>query len=292
MAILLDAVGSEPAARLPSRNVRTQAEEHVAHCSDCWQVVSLLHELATGKPPPEADRMPTLYHCEQVQDDLYSLESLSPYEVKTRYPEVARHLGWCHSCRDRLVDILQIGRAAARGEFGSPAILTAKPRWRETAGVVGERIRELVGHAVVQVRKGLIELTAVPDGLAVAPALALAGARRGEASPGEVTDEPGQGHRVWLTLGESGLMAELTLRSQGADRVGVTVRVEGATEDPLAVSLRKSGAKRMTLVGSETVRGEEAAILHDLPAGEYVLEIQQKREKARFRVSFSVETDA
>src|SRR5439155_25411198 len=114
----------------------------------------------------------------------------SASEIAAEHPEVARHLGWCHACRDRFADVLEVEQAVARGEFAPSIVLAMRPRWREGAGALGETIRELVGQAVVQVRKGVATFTVVPDGLLVSPALAPAAAWRGAPTAGEPGPPP------------------------------------------------------------------------------------------------------
>ena len=92
----------------PSGASRREAEEHAARCSDCWTVLRLLHELAAGTPAPEAERMRGLFGCEAVQDELYLLSALSADEIRTGHPAAARHLGWCHACRERWVEVLAV----------------------------------------------------------------------------------------------------------------------------------------------------------------------------------------
>src|SRR4029450_6703624 len=107
------------------------AEEHVARCSDCWATLAVAHDLAFGEPPADAERMAALYGCDAVQDGLYLLTDLPAADIRAREPETARHLGWCLSCRERLVELIAVERAAARGDFQPlPASL---PTWRATA---------------------------------------------------------------------------------------------------------------------------------------------------------------
>src|SRR5439155_1761466 len=148
-------------------------EEHVGRCSDCWAMLSLLHELATGEPVAGAERMGALFGCGPIRDEMYLLAGLTAEEIRRRHPHVARHLGWCHACRDRVAEVMAIERAAARGELGPPLVTPAAPRWREAAARVGETVREAAGTAVIQLRRAGAVFPAVPEGFLVSPMAAL-----------------------------------------------------------------------------------------------------------------------
>src|SRR5205814_8333568 len=89
-----------------------------------------------------------------------------------------RHLGWCHACRDRVAEVMTIERAAARGDLG-PLVVPAAPRSRGAAARVGETVREAVGTAVIQLRRGGAGFTAGPEGLLGSPMAAPAVGVRG-----------------------------------------------------------------------------------------------------------------
>src|SRR5437016_8157875 len=179
MAILLGSGQGRAGDPTLAARERREAEEHVICCSDCWAVLSLLHELATGEPAPGAERMGALFGCGPVQDEMYLLAGLPAEEIRRRHPHVARHLGWCHACRDRVAEVMTIERAAARGDLGPPLVAPAAPRWRGAAARVGETVREAVGTAVVQLRRAGAVFTAVPEGILGSPMAAPAAAFRG-----------------------------------------------------------------------------------------------------------------
>src|SRR5437764_13392912 len=156
MAILLGSVQGRAGDPTLAARERREAEEHVSRCSDCWAVLSLLHELATGEPVPGAERMGALFGCGPIQDETYLLAGLTAEEIRRRHPHVARHLGWCHACRDRVAEVMAIERAAARGELGPPLVTPAAPRWREAAARGGGAVRGGAGPAAVhrRVRRG------------------------------------------------------------------------------------------------------------------------------------------
>src|SRR5216117_3355036 len=167
MAILLGSPRGRARDPAPAARERREAEEHVARCSDCWAVLSLLHELATGEAPPGAERMGTLFGCGPIRDEMYLLAGLTAEEIRTRHPDMARHLGWCHACRDRVAEVMNIERAAAQGDLGPPLVVPAAPRSRRAAARVGETVREAVGTAVIQLRRAGAVFTAVPEGFLV-----------------------------------------------------------------------------------------------------------------------------
>jgi hypothetical protein len=254
------------------------AEEHVARCSDCWAVVSLLHELATGAPPAEAGRMADLFGCAPVQDRLYLLPGLDAAALRATEPALARHLGWCVSCRERAAEILLVEAAAARGEFAA-----ARTRWRETAASV----REVVGRTVVQLRRAGAVFTAVPEGFIVAPGFVPAGAFRGG---DEASTEPGLGRQVGFPLGDSGLWADVWLESQGTDGVGVSVNVSGDAERRLSIHVREVHEDRTELLARQTVQDDAPAVIGGLEPGHYLLEIEDKIRNQRFQLRFDVES--
>jgi hypothetical protein len=252
------------------------AEEHVAGCSDCWSVISLVHELAMGTPPEGAERMAGLFGCAPVQDEMYLLADLSAADIRTRYPAMAAHLGWCAACRERAAEVLAVERAAARGEFAVPA----SPGWREIA----DRVREAVGRAVVQLRRAGAVFTAVPDGFVLSPGLAPA--LRGGG------DLAGAGRQVEFSLGESGLWAEITLEAQGAERVGLAVRVTGAEAGRLSLHLREVRDDGAELVARHPVPDTGPVVVSGLAAGRYLLEIEEKSNARRYQLRFDVEPSA
>src|SRR5437773_719307 len=145
MAILLGSGQGRAGDPALAARERREAEEHVGRCSDCWAMLSLLHELARGEPAAGAERMGALFGCGPIRDEMYLLAGLTAEEIRRRHPHVARHLGWCHACRDRVAEVMAIERAAARGELGPPLVTPAAPRWREAAARVGMALR-VSGH--------------------------------------------------------------------------------------------------------------------------------------------------
>src|SRR4029077_2802122 len=75
------------------------------------------YELAAGEPPPDSERMQALFGCDAVQDRLYLFTDLTAADIRDREPTLARHLGWCVACRERLVELIAVERSPARGEL-------------------------------------------------------------------------------------------------------------------------------------------------------------------------------
>jgi hypothetical protein len=280
IATLLGAAGGTDSRQ------QQEAREHAARCSDCWAVLSLLHELAMNEPPAEAARMAALFGCQPVQDAMYLLAGLSVDEMRAAHPESAAHLGWCLACRGRLAEVVWAERAVLAGEL--PAVIAVPaPVWRDIAGRVGEAVRELVGTLVIEARRTKAAFMAVPDGLVVF-GLAPAGALRG--LPAEV-GTGGLGQQVRFPLGESGLFAELALRAEGPDQVGIALGIAGASIDRgLSVHLREVKDDRADLIARYTVRGDEPVVLKGLQAGRYVLEVHERQHARRFQLRFDIES--
>ena len=290
LAILLGSALARTVGPRPEASERREAEEHVARCSDCWAVLTLLHELATGEPPPGADRMGALFGCGPVQDEMYLLAGLTAEEIRTKHPTEARHLGWCHACRDRLAEVLAVERAASRGELGLPPIAAAAPRWREATARAGETVREVVGRAVIQLRRAGAVFTEVPEGFLLSPMAATAEALRG--SPPKKTEAAPLAQQVQFPLPDSDVSAELTLQPHGAERVGIALRVAGAEQPGLSVHVREIRAEGLEMVARYSVRGAALLVLRGLTPGQYVLEIEDKQKAHRFQLRFDIESTA
>src|SRR4029453_12674145 len=174
IAILLGSAPGHPDDPEASARDRRAAEEHVARCSDCWATLAVAHDLAFGEPPADAERMAALYGCDAVQGRLYLVRYLTAADIRAREPESARHLGWCLSCRERLVELIAVERAAAHGDL--EPLLAPMPRWRETATRLGAKVREAVGHVKVQIGRAATVFTEVPEGFLVGAVPVPAGA--------------------------------------------------------------------------------------------------------------------
>src|SRR5262245_4266008 len=272
----------------PATGARAEARAHIARCSDCWEVLRLLYELAEGGPPADAERMPALFGCAPVQDELYLLAGLNAAEIRATHPGLVRHLGWCFACRDRLAELLIVERAAASGEFGPPLLASAS-RWRLRAARAGETIHEAVGRVVVQVRRAAAAFAAVPEGFTITALGTPAGAYRG---PGADAGQPAPGQQLHFELPDSSLAAELTLEPRHDDRVGVAVRFSGGEASGLSVHLHEVQGGRTALVARHAVRGANPVVFKSLGAGHYVVEIRERERARRFQLRFDVETPA
>ncbi|HYY05068.1 MAG TPA: hypothetical protein VE997_00720 [Candidatus Limnocylindria bacterium] len=290
LAILVGSAGGRATGPAPAANERREAEEHVARCSDCWAVLSLLHELAAGGPPPGSGRMGALFGCGPVQGEMYLLAGLTAGEIRTRHPDVARHLGWCHACRERLAEVMAVERAAARGELGPALVMRAAPRWKEAAVRAGETVRAAVGRVVIQLRRAGAVFTAVPEGFLVSPMPLPAAALRG--SPPKKDEPPALGQKVEFPLPDSDVAAELTLQPHGPERVGLALRVAGGEQSGLSVRVREIKTEGLELVSQYLVRGAALLVLRGLTTGQYVLEIEDTQRAQRFQLRFDIEAAA
>jgi len=290
LATLLGAAGGWATGPAPAARERREAEEHVARCSNCWGVLSLLHELATGEAPPGAERMGTLFGCGPIRDEMYLLAGLTAEEIRTRHPDVARHLGWCHACRDRLAEVLTVEPAGSRGRLRLPLSVPAAPRWKEVTARAGQTVREAVGRAVIQLRRAGAVFTAVPEGFLVSPMPAPAGALRG--SPPEETEASAVGQQVQFPLPDSDVSAELTLQPHSAERVGIALRFPGADQCGVSVQVREARAEGFELVTQYSLQSAGLLVVRGLTPGQYVLAIEDKARARRFQLRFDIESSA
>lgn len=288
-ALLGVGTGEAPLPRTTAAAL-TDAREHVARCSDCWQALRLSYELTGAGAPPGADRMAELFGCDEVREDLWQLVGLDAPAIRDGHPVLARHLGWCLACRGRFAELVVVEAIAARGELG-PAIAAPAPaasRWRDVAGRAGETVREVTGRIVVAVRQAAAAFTEVPDGFAVL-APAGAGAMRGDAA---TVPHAALGQQMQFALADSGLWAEMALEPAGRERVGLALSVSGPVPHRLSVHLRELLSDRTELVARYTVHDVAPVLVKGLRPGRYVLEIHEKDQALRFKLRFDVELGA
>jgi hypothetical protein len=282
IGVLLHSILEDGTGVPPSDRQRREAEEHVANCSDCWEMLAVLTTAATGTPPADLERVRSLYGCDAVRDELWLLEGLSRVQIEQQHPHIARHLVWCHSCRDRFVEITQVARAESAGEFGAPLFGPAVSTvWRQTVEAAGRSVRELAGSMVVAIESGIAAFTLVPDGVSwVGVPAAAARAARG-------TSE--RRRQVRFPLADSGLSADVTLHSEAGGRLQVEVRVSGDDGRPLSIHLRAGQPPQTELLGSQSIASGEPAVFRDLPEGDYQLEIRDRQSGGVYRVALAVQ---
>jgi len=290
IAILLGSATGHPDDLDAAARDRQTAEEHVARCSDCWATLEVAHDLAFGEPPADAGRMAALYGCDAVQDRLYLMTDLTAADIRAREPEIARHLGWCLSCRERLVELIAVEHAAARGDF--EPLLAPTPRWRETVTRLGAKVREVVGQAKVQVGRAAAVFTEVPEGFLVGTVPVPVGAYRGLDTASSTGTAPGLGQEVQFALADSGLWVELRLEPQSDELVAIALRVSGSETTDVSVQLRAVEAERAELVARYTVRGSAPVLVKGVRPGRYVLELHERERTLRFKLRFDVELAA
>lgn len=154
----------------------------------------------------------------------------------------------------------------------------AAPVWRRTTDV----IFELVGRIAVEVRESAAAFTAVPDGILLMPSSAPAGVLRGNSNLGE-----GRSRELRIPIADSGLIADVRLESEGADRIGLALRFSGAPHGPLSVSIRRETADTSALA-RYTVRGPDPVTLKGLSPGPYTMEILDKEHDRRFQLGLDI----
>ena len=288
IAILLGSGTTGPEA--PVTGNRQAAEEHVANCSDCWAVVRASYELAFGKSPADAGHMSALFGCDAVQDRLYLVSDLPAAEIRSREPALARHVGWCLSCRERLAELIAVEHAVTAGEL--EPLLAPVPRWRETVTRLGATVREVIGHAKVRVGRAAAVFTEVPEGFLVGGIPVPVGAYRGSEASTALGGAPGLGQEVQFALADSGLSVELRLEPQSDELVAIALRVSGSETTYVSVQLRAVEAERAELVARYTVRGSAPVLVKGVRPGRYVLELHERERTLRFKLRFDVELAA
>ena len=269
---------------------RAHAEEHVATCKACWEVVRLLSELAEGETTADS-----LYGCEPVREQFYLLSACTPEEARRRYPDVARHVGWCHACRFELVTFLQVEREAAGGAYDEVIEVDPSPgriAWKQVLGGAGERVHELLEHLAFRLHEGMISRISWPQGLAMTPlgAMAMRGASRDRGSEGKgsepVVDAPG--HRFQLDLDEATLDVNLMVEPQGKDRVRLEVRVLRG-ERSISMTLRRLEADQDILVAAQDASPAKTFVATNLLPGTYHLDVREQPRAERRRIRLSIE---
>ena len=227
-----------------------EIEIHLADCSDCWAVVELLHESASGAPHPEQARMAQLFGCERVRDRFHVLVELSPSERTAREPAASRHLGWCLACRDRFVTFAEVETDA-----GAAA-------WSLANSAAVRSLQAFHARVVVVVRRGLAGFREL-EGLIALPALAPMATRGSDATAGDLLDE------VQFRPKDGGLAADLRVHARSDGRVDLAVRLHG--DVPPGTMLWLHTADNDEVVAGQTAHTGAVTLFSAVPAGRYVL---------------------
>lgn len=289
IAVLLARALGRSTDQLPAPERRQAALEHAARCSDCYTVLRLAHELATGAPPPDADRMPALFGCDDIRDRLYLLGDTPVSSLRAADPDMAAHLAWCLACLGRAAEVVAVEAEAAGLAYGPPLLTPAGARWHEAATRTGETVREVVGRVVIRVRRAAAAFAAVPDGFLVSPLPAPAAAVRGDVPEPPLPGTPALGRQVQFALPDAGLWVELTLEPQGDDLVGLALQLTAPDDAALSVHVRDRAAPEPQLVARQTVCGTEPVHVRGLRPGQYLLELHDRRLARCFTLPFDVE---
>jgi hypothetical protein len=286
IAVLLQSIVSGETGRQPADRERQQAEEHVARCSDCWDVLAVLKTAVTGTPPAGHGRMRELYGCDTVRDDLWQLDGLTPGEIQSQFPDVARHLVWCHACRDRFFEMVQVAREEAQGLYGPPVVVDA-PVWRRLEAA-GGALRELAEPIVVAIRKGAAAFSRVAEGVTLVPLPADRSGRRTAPETRErIEVGPETPQRIEFALADSPLSADLTVEKADG-KAGLHVSIAGGPGLRLGFEVR---AATGVLVTSKPITADDRTASFTLPIGDYVLVIHDRASGTRYRINLTIQVE-
>ncbi len=256
------------------------AGAHVAGCSECWTVIASTYKAATGRLPSSADRMEALLGCEATRRELHFIAQLRPEEMVARYPGPARHLGRCAACRDLFADLLVAEDGLRTGDVDPFDVVPEPMTWRLSVTALGERLVELAGTAVVRVRDEVAAFSHVPDGMTLVPA--LAGAMRG-------TTGSAAGQRATVPIGDTGLVATLTLDAHGDGRARLGLSVSGAPARDLAAELRDARDGRFVLLGGQKLSASSEVAFREVPPGLYALDVRESVPPRRHRLTVRID---
>jgi hypothetical protein len=280
IAILLASAPGAAPERAPTPSAAIDARAHMASCSDCFEVMALLHELASGDSVLRTQGR-TLFGCEAAREVFYRAVGLDAPALAKREPTLARHLGWCLSCRERFAEVLLVERMAARGDV-EPLLAPARAEWRELARAGGDVVRVLVGRLAVRVGRSVAAFTEVPLGLGVMAAPVPVALRRSTPASGDV----GMAQHLRVPIdGEHEL--DLALQPQGSARVALVVSVAGG---PGLVLELRAAADAGDLLARSTLRDDRPVVVRDLAPGQYTLEIIRPLPAQRCALRLDVES--
>lgn len=285
IAILLASAPGATPERVPAPSTASAARDHVASCSDCFEVLSLLHELAQG-PPSGSDRSNVraegraLFGCAAARDVFHRAVDCDAVTLARREPLLARHLGWCLACRERFGELLVVERLAARREI-EPLFAPAGAEWREVVRHGGEVVRELVGRLAVRVGRSVAAFTEVPLGCGVLAAPVPVGLRRANPGPEDV----GTAQHLTVPVCDGEYELDLALQPQGSARVALVADVEGGAG--LVLALRTDAGD---LLARSTLRDDRPVVVRDLAPGHYTLEIIRSQPALRCALRLDVES--
>jgi hypothetical protein len=253
----------------------------MASCSDCFEVMALLHDLAAGESTLRTQGR-ALYGCEAAREVFHRAVGLDAPTMATREPMLSRHLGWCLSCRERFAELLLVERLAARGDI-EPLFAPARVEWREVVRAGGGVVRELAGRLAVRVGRSVAAFTEVPPGLGVMAAPVPVGLRRAAPAAGD----EGMAQHLRVPVGDGELELDLALQPQGSSRVALVVSVAGGSG--LVLELREA-ADADDLLARSTLRDDRPVVVRDLAPGRYTLEIIRSLPAQRCALRLDVES--
>lgn len=248
---------------------RGAAEDHVSRCRGCWDELCATHELIVGSRPEKADRMHELFGCAATQEQLYALVGLTPAGIEEQHPHLARHLTWCHACREHLTELVEMN------EF------TAAPHKTETLLKVVERL-------VVTIREGIARFSELPDHLFATSLVAAAGASRGDSKG---SSRASAGERVTLDIGSSGLKIDVAIEPQESGRLRLSLSLSGREAGPIDVGLREVRGSNETLIKEQSPIKDRSFVADGLRPGCYALHIHDTVTNERSRIQLDIDAN-
>jgi len=284
IAILLASAPGASPERAPAPSAASAARAHVASCSDCFEVLALLHELAADAPTTLRRDGRALFGCDLARDAFHRAVELDAPALSRHEPQLARHLGWCVACRERFGELLVVERMAARGDV-EPLLAPAEAEWRETVRAGGEVVRELVGRLAVRIGRSVAAFTEVPLGCGVLAAPVPVGLRRATPASGPASSDVGTAQHLTVPVCDGEYELDLALQPQGSARVALVADVAGGAG--LVVALRSSTGD---MLARSTLRGDRPIVVRDLAPGRYTLEIIRTLPALRCALRLDVES--
>jgi hypothetical protein len=281
IAILLASAPGASPERAPAPSAASAAREHVAACSDCFDVLALLHEVATGESSDLRAQGRALYGCEAAREVFHRALGLDAPALAQREPMLSRHLGWCLACRERFAEVLMVERLATRGDV-EPLLASERAEWRQVVRAGGDVVRELMGRLAVRVGRSVAAFTEVPLGLEMLAAPAPVGLRRTTPAVGDV----GMAQHLRVPVGDDEYQLDIALQPQGSARVALVVSVAGRADLMLELRALEAG----DLLARSTLRDDRPVVVRDLAPGRYTLEIIRQLPALRCSLRLDVES--
>ena len=256
---------------------RDAAVAHVASCRSCWQELLEMQTVLGGSPSAATQQMDALFGCDEHRSHLYQLVDLTADELAERFPAQARHLSWCHDCREALTDLIDLQGMAEADDLATAAAAVGK-----------ESPLHHVRRVVIAVRDGLARFAALPETLVAVPLPAPAGAWRADPRDGSRLSA---GEQVTIDLGSSGLKIVMAVEPQESARMRLSLSLIGEAGG-VDVTLRDLEAAGGPILAAQSRLTDRPLVVTGLRTGRYLLEVEDTRDRASFRIELQVERPA